>query len=58
MNALVKGAYGQLLDYFHASLKLKNLSIRSSRGNEALFCSFNCEYQSLVTSAATCLTGC
>ena len=23
MNALVKGAYGQLLNYFHASLKLK-----------------------------------
>jgi hypothetical protein len=22
MNALVKGAYGQLLNYFHASLKL------------------------------------
>ena len=23
MNALVKGAYGQLLNYFHASLKLE-----------------------------------
>ena len=36
----------------------KNPHICSSRGNEALFCSRNCRYQSLVTSAATSLTDC
>ena len=40
------------------SSPFKNLRTRSSRGNEALICSTNRQFQSLVTSAATSLTGC
>jgi len=31
INALVKGAYGQLLNYFHASLKLERKERKAGR---------------------------